>query len=148
MVWRKDYRSDSGGPGRQRGGLGQVMEIASREDAAFGIHAVFERVIHPARGRDGGQPGANGHLHLASGETLKSKGFQVVPPGDRLIVEMPGGGGYGDPLSRDPERVADDVRNGLVSREAAERDYGVVVQEDYGVDEVETSRLRSQSKEA
>jgi N-methylhydantoinase B len=109
---------------------------------------VFERVIHPARGRDGGHSGANGRLCLASGETLKSKGFQVVPRGDRLIVEMPGGGGYGDPLNRDPKRVADDVRNGLVSREAAERDYGVVVREDYGVDEVETSRLRSQSKEA
>ena len=146
VIWRKDYRSDSGGPGRQRGGLGQVMEIASREDAAFGIHAVFERVVHPPRGRDGGQSGANGRLRLASGENLKSKGFQVIPPGDRLIVEMPGGGGYGDPLSRDPERVANDVRNGLVSRKAAARDYGVAVRDDDDVDEAETARLRSQPK--
>jgi N-methylhydantoinase B len=124
------------------------MEISSREDAAFGIHAVFERVVYPPRGRDAGQPGANGHIRLASGARLRSKGFQVVPAGDRLIVEMPGGGGYGEPLGRDPERVADDVRNGLVSREAAARDYGVAVREDHCVDEDETARLRAKPKEA
>jgi N-methylhydantoinase B len=144
VVWRKDYRPDSGGPGRQRGGLGQIMEIASRENAAFGIHAVFERVKYPPRGRDQGEPGARGQLRLASGKTLKSKGFQVVPAGDRLIVEMPGGGGYGEPSARAPERVADDVRNGLVSREAAERDYRVVLQPDGRVDADATASLRSQ----
>jgi N-methylhydantoinase B len=142
VVWRKDYRPDSGGPGRQRGGLGQIMEISSREDAAFGIHAVFERVKHPARGRDNGQPGANGRLHLASGTTLKSKGFQVIPTGERLIVEMPGGGGYGEPSGRDPERVALDVRNGLVSRASAERDYKVVLRADFSVDKAATAALR------
>lgn len=142
VVWRKDYRPDSGGPGRQRGGLGQIMELSSREQAAFGIHAVFERVQYPARGRDNGQPGASGHLHLASGATLKSKGFQVIPAGERLIVEMPGGGGYGEPATRDPERVALDVRNGLVSRESAERDYKVVLRTDFSVDKAATAALR------
>lgn len=148
VVWRKDYRPDSGGPGRQRGGLGQIMEISSRESAAFGIHAVFERVTYPARGRDQGAPGANGRVYLASGTTLKSKGFQVVPAGDRLIVEMPGGGGYGEPSTRSPERVAEDVRNGLVSREAAARDYHVALHPDGRVDEGATARLRKATNES
>jgi N-methylhydantoinase B len=118
------------------------MEISSREQAAFGIHAVFERVTHPARGRDNGQPGANGRLHLASGATLKSKGFQVIATGEHLIVEMPGGGGYGEPSQRDPERVATDVRNGLVSRTSAERDYKVILRADYSVDQAATAALR------
>jgi N-methylhydantoinase B len=142
VIWRKDYRPDSGGPGRQRGGLGQIMEISSREQAAFGIHAVFERVKHPARGRDNGLPGASGRLYLASGVALKSKGFQVIPAGERLIVEMPGGGGYGEPSTRNPQRVARDVRNGLVSRESAERDYKVVLRDDFSVDEAATTALR------
>ena len=67
VIWRKELRQDSGGAGRQRGGLGQVMEIASREDAAFGIFARFERVKYPARGRHGGGAGQAGRLSLASG---------------------------------------------------------------------------------
>ncbi len=143
VVWRKDYRPDSGGPGRQRGGLGQIMEITSREQAAFGIHAVFERVKHPARGRDNGQPGATGRVHLASGTTLKSKGFQVIPAGERLIVEMPGGGGYGDATKRNPAQVAADVRSGLVSCEAAKRYYKVVVRPDFSIDEEATAALKT-----
>ncbi len=142
VFWRKDFREDSGGAGCQRGGLGQVMIISNREKAPFGIFARYERVHFPPRGRDGGANGANGRLSLASGTILRNKGFQVVPEGDRLVVEMPGGGGYGDPASRDPARVAADVRNGLVSREAAERDYRVVLTADFEVDDVETARLR------
>ncbi len=74
VIWRKELRQDSGGVGRQRGGLGQVMEIASREDAAFGIFARFERVKYPARGRHGGGSGQAGRLSLASGAELKPKG--------------------------------------------------------------------------
>ena len=123
VVWRKELRQDSGGPGRQRGGLGQIMEIGSREHAPFGIFAGFERVKFPARGRKGGGPGALGRISLASGETLKPKGLQIVPPGDRLIIEMPGGGGLGDPIARDPEALARDLRLGYLSPEAATRDY-------------------------
>src|SRR5580704_14016895 len=93
VIWRKELRQDSGGAGRQRGGLGQIMEIGSREDAAFGLFASFERVKYPARGRSGGGSGATGSVRLASGKELGSKGLQVVPAGDRLVVEMPGGGG-------------------------------------------------------
>ncbi len=143
VIWRKDLRADSGGAGAQRGGLGQVMEITSREEAPFGIFASFERVVYPARGRDGGAPGANGRLHLESGTELRSKGFQTIPTGDRLIVEMPGGGGYGDPKARDPEEVATDVRLGLVSVEAAAADYGVVLTADGSVDKPATEAQRA-----
>jgi N-methylhydantoinase B len=84
----------------------------------------------------------NGRVRLASGTELRAKGRQQVPGGDRLIMEMPGGGGFGNPLARDAERVRDDVVNELVSREAAERDYGVVLTADGAVDEKATNRLR------
>jgi N-methylhydantoinase B len=101
------------------------MEIGSREDAAFGIFARFERVAHPARGRHGGGDGGAGRLSLRSGAVLKAKGLGVVPPGDRLVVEMPGGGGMGPACERDPAAVRRDVRLGYLSREAALRDYGM-----------------------
>jgi N-methylhydantoinase B len=100
------------------------MEIGSREDAAFGIFARFERVKYPARGRNGGGPGQPGRLSLKSGADLKPKGLAVVPPGDRLVVEMPGGGGMGPPRERDTAAIERDVRLGYVSREAVDRDYG------------------------
>src|SRR5690348_6244344 len=100
------------------------MEIGSREDAAFGIFARFERVKYPARGRHGGGPGGAGRLSLKSGVELKPKGLAVVPPGDRLLVEMPGGGGMGPANERDPQAVRRDVRLGYVSRDAAEAQYG------------------------
>ena len=142
IVWRKEYRQDSGGPGRTRGGVGQVMEIGGAEDAPFSVFAMFDRVRNPARGRDGGGPGAAGRVSLASGKRLRPKGQQTIPPGERLLLEMPGGGGLGDPKARDPERVKEDVRNGLVSAQAAERDYGVILATDGSVDDEATLRAR------
>ncbi len=142
VVWRKDYRADSGGAGAQRGGLGQTMVLSNRENAPFGIFASFERVHFPARGRDGGGSGATGRLRLETGAELKNKGFQIIPREDQLIVEMPGGGGYGNPFDRDPDKVLSDVVNGLVSADAAERDYGVVVI-DGAVDTQKTRAVRA-----
>jgi N-methylhydantoinase B len=124
VIWTKEYREDSGGAGAQRGGLGQVMEVEHRHGAPFGIFATFERVKYPARGRDGGGNGAKGRLSLANGTEMKGKGFQVIPAGERLVVEMPGGGGYGPAAARDPEALARDVERGLVSEAAAESQYG------------------------
>jgi N-methylhydantoinase B len=124
VIWRKELRQDSGGAGQYRGGLGQIMEVSSREDAAFGIFAGFERVKFPARGRNGGGAGQRGALSLKSGVELKPKGLQVVPSGDRLVIEMPGGGGMGPATERNPESVQRDVRLGYLSPEAAKRDYG------------------------
>jgi N-methylhydantoinase B len=124
VIWRKELRQDSGGAGQYRGGLGQIMEISSREDAAFGLFAGFERVNFPARGRNGGGPGQCGSVSLKSGVELKPKGLQVVPPGERLVIEMPGGGGMGRPADRDAEAIRRDIRLGYLSPEAAKRDYG------------------------
>ena len=125
VIWRKELRQDSGGAGKYRGGLGQIMEVSSREDAAFGIFAGFERVKFPARGRNGGGPGERGAVSLKSGAELKPKGLQVVPSGERLVIEMPGGGGMGHAAERDPDAVRRDVRLGYLSPEAAKRDYGI-----------------------
>ena len=105
------------------------MEITHAEGAPFAISAMFDRVKYPPRGRDGGGPGEVGHVRLASGLEMRAKGRQPIPAGERLILEMPGGGGLGDPQARPREQVAEDVRNGLVSPQAAQRDYGVALDE-------------------
>ena len=121
VIWKKEYRAGSGGAGAQRGGLGQVMEVEHRHGEPFGIFATFERVHFPARGREGGGPGAAGRLGLANGTVFRGKGFQVVPAGERLVVEMPGGGGYGPPAARDPAKAARDLALGLVAEEKSPR---------------------------
>jgi N-methylhydantoinase B len=144
VVWKKEYREDSGGPGRFRGGLGQVMEIENREGAPFAISSMFDRVKHPARGRQGGAPGVRGEMYLAhGGQRLKAKGRQAVPAGERLVMAMPGGGGYGAAFERDPGRVREDVIDGLVSRDAALRDYGVALTDTLDVDAAATTRARA-----
>jgi len=122
------------------------MEIGSREDAPFAIFARFQRVDFPARGRNGGQDGAAGIVRLGSGAMLKSRGNQVIPKGDRLIVEMPGGGGLGNAAERDPAMVAEDLRNGFISRASAREIYKVVVHDDFSVDMDGTSSLRGRSR--
>jgi len=143
VIWSKEYRTDSGGAGEHRGGLGQVMEIGSAEGMPFGISPTFDRVVYPARGRLGGQPGAAGRIELVSGQTLPPKAHSSVPAGERLRVSMPGGGGYGDPHKRPVQRVAADVARGLVSKESARDHYGVALAEDGSVDEAETAKLRT-----
>lgn len=123
VIWKRELRQDSGGAGRRRGGLGQVMEVGSREDAPFALFARFQRVDFPPRGRAGGRDGAAGTVELLSGAPIKSRGTQVIPAGDRLVVRMPGGGGIGDPAERDPALVARDVANGYISAGAAREFY-------------------------
>jgi N-methylhydantoinase B len=128
MFWRKEFRPDSGGAGRQRGGLGQIMEIQNRDDAPFELLAAFDRIEYPPRGRDGGEDGAAGYVGLGNGQALRGKGLQVIPPGERLVVLTPGGGGLGQPGERDPARVAADLGNELISAETAAR-HGAVAAE-------------------
>ena len=115
VYWRKEFRPDSGGAGEFRGGLGQIMEISNQEPVPMIIGATFDRIANPARGFGGGKSALGGRLHLKSGVELAGKGRQIVPAGDRVIVETPGGGGYGDPARRDPAAIARDIRNGLVT---------------------------------
>jgi N-methylhydantoinase B len=103
----------------------------------------FERVSNPARGRDGGGTGALGRVTLVSGRPIGPKGRQSVPSGDFIRLELPGGGGFGNAGERDPEQVALDVADGLISREMAESDYRVVLGADGVIDSARTARLRA-----
>ncbi len=123
IIWKKEYRPDSGGAGRLRGGLGQTLEFAHARGDAFAVSKMFDRIKHPARGRDGGHDGGKGAARLDDDAPMRGMGREVVPAGRRLIVETPGGGGIGDPADRDPERVKEDVRAGFVSIKAAKSAY-------------------------
>ena len=126
IFWRKELRPDSAGPGATRGGFGQIMKIGAKGDAEFAVNAIFDRVANPPKGRFGGGEGAAGWVGMddPNGTVLRTKGFQVVPKGRHLLLKLPGGGGMGEPARRDPALVAPDVADGLLTREAAKRDYG------------------------
>ncbi len=126
IFWKKELRSGSGGAGRTQGGHGQIIEMESGVGRPWDILAAFDRIAHPARGRDGGQNGAAGYVGLKSGQTFRGKGFQEVPSGDRLVVLTPGGGGIGAPGERKSERVARDLADELVSADTAREIYGHV----------------------
>ena len=115
VFWRKELRTDSGGDGQYRGGLGQVLEIESAIDEDFEILAAFDRIDHPARGRGGGAAGAPGLVQLNSGQRLRGKGAQTIPRGDRLVIHTPGGGGFGDPTERARLSMQRDVIDELTS---------------------------------
>ncbi len=102
----------------------------------------FERINNPARGRDGGGLGAPGRVTLVSGKPIRSKGRQTISGGDCIRLELPGGGGFGDPAERDPDQVAADVADGLYTGEIAARDYRVALLADGAVDRAATARLR------
>lgn len=114
IFWRKEYRPGSGGAGRQRGGLGQVMEIASRIGQPFELLAAFDRIRFPPRGALGGENGGAGRAYLSTGGELAGKGTQPIAPDQHLILETPGGGGLGPPDQRDPAAIARDKREELL----------------------------------
>ncbi len=124
IFWRKEYIPDSGGPGEFRGGLGQVMEISHASGEPFAVSKMFERVRNPARGRAGGHDGALGRVHVPRLGPLRAKGREVVPPGHRIVLATPGGGGLGDPRRRARELVREDVLDGYVTAASATKDYG------------------------
>jgi N-methylhydantoinase B len=128
VFWKKELRPDSAGAGRFRGGLGQTIEIGSVDGQPFAVSiGTCERMRFAARGRDGGAAGACGRVGLASGEIFADKRRHVIPPGEILRLELPGGGGHGDASQRDPAAIHRDIRMGFVSPEAARHDYGDAV---------------------
>ena len=139
-VWRKEYRVDSGGAGKFRGGLGQVMEISNAEGAPFALSSMFDRVKHAPRGRAGGLSGACGTVGLKSGRILPAKGRTQIPANEHLVLEMPGGGGHGIPSSRETKHIEADLRDELITRAHAEQDYGVSVSSDGSVTRSVASR--------
>ena len=116
---------DSGGAGQFRGGLGQVMEIGTRTGHAFDLSAMFDRVDHPARGRDGGGDGAPTTLARSDASSMKGKGRQAVPDGQTVHLAFPGGGGIGHARDRDRAAVRRDLRLGYISDDAARKVYGL-----------------------
>ncbi len=146
VVWKKELRPDSGGAGAARGGLGQTVEVGTRDGAPFAVFAMFDRVDNPARGRMAGDGGAPGRVARADGTPLRAKGRQIIPTGDRLRIDLPGGGGHGDPLARPAEAVAADVAEGYVSPAAADTDYGVVLDAAGAVDAPATAAARAKRR--
>lgn len=124
VVWRKELRQGSGGAGRQRGGLGQSIEIEAAAGYELYFNAMFDRVGNPARGRAGGMNGSAGAVRLDDGTVLRGKGRQQVPASRRLLLDLPGGGGFGPSAERDPALVRSDVAAGYVSADQAAHDYG------------------------
>jgi N-methylhydantoinase B len=118
IFWQKQLRPGSGGAGRSRGGLGQIIEIESGIGEPFELLAAFDRIDFPARGRSGGEPGAAGAVTIKGGRRLKGKGTQTVQAGERLVVMTPGGGGWGAPEARDARLIAADVREERVPKSA------------------------------
>lgn len=137
---------DSGGAGKYRGSNGLLREIEFLTEAQLTVRAT-DRCLIPPRGAAGGRAGKGGAWVVNQGQpgeiTLPSKKTNhVVQAGDVLTATVSGGGGYGDPLERDPALVARDVRIGMVTRKAAAETYGVAIDPDGAIDKAATARLR------
>ena len=125
IIWRKELRPDSGGAGQYRGGLGQYMEVGATTGHEFDFSAMFDRVHHPARGRQGGQNGAPTSIAQDDGSVMQGKGKQFVAEGRRVMLALPGGAGYGPASARDPALIKRDLARGYISAKAARDDYGL-----------------------
>jgi N-methylhydantoinase B len=148
-VVQYEFWPDSGGAGEWRGGMGTIYRW--RVDAP-GIPAAHfgggNRSATAPFGLEGGLPAPHHRLYLrqAAGEVIEvdTESFYMLDENDVYEIYESGGGGYGDPKRRPVEKVRADVRDGLVSVEAARELYGVVVDpRTFEVDAVETARLRS-----
>ena len=148
LVISRSLRQDSGGPGTNRGGLGMATHVRNLIEGRWTL-ADTGRKAYPPWGLWGGKPGApSDHLLRLPGET----DFQSVdvvrhfaPKDAEAMIVTAGGGGWGDPLDRDPERVLHDVIEEYVSLRAARKEYGVVIDPDsLEIDRQATDRLRAE----
>jgi len=118
IIWRKEFRPGSGGAGASRGGLGQVLEFAHSEGEAFAVSKMFDRIVHPPRGRQGGGSGMAAEVYEqrpdGSRKLLRGMGREVIAAGASMVLKTAGGGGLGAPGLRDPAASAADKRNGLL----------------------------------
>lgn len=151
IYLKKELMPDSGGPGRNRGGLGQEFEfivadgdLGPQGPMVVGIRGSGRKPDspYPVFGRLGGGVGRGEHLTL-NGVEIPHGPQQALAPGDRLSMGLPGGGGFGNPLERAPERVARDVELGYVTPKAALDDYGVVADASGKIDMAATKKRRA-----
>jgi N-methylhydantoinase B len=149
-LTRFELIEDSGGAGQFRGGLGIRREYLNLADARFSIRSMKHTI--PPNGSTGGKTGRTGDIWI-NPDTDQAKRLPTryadypLREGDIFRLDTPGGGGYGDPLAREPDRVLADVGQGYVSIEAAERDYGVVIdQARWAVDQTATAKRRAKMK--
>jgi N-methylhydantoinase B len=146
-IERYGFAPDTGGPGRYRGGLGILREYRLlADDVYFGVRS--DKSFHPPHGLFGGQAGAPAVnlIRSATGErTLPPMPMQPITlqVGDVYRHVMAGGGGFGDPLERDPESVRADVLDGKVTVEHAREAYGVILGDHVEVDAQATRSLRA-----
>ena len=153
IVENRELLADSGGPGRMKGGIGQreVFRVPDDKYAPIppvnlGIQA--GRHIHPPEGLFGGKPGAKAQF-LVNGVSGNPFGLTQLKPGDVVTIDAAGGGGCGNPLEREPERVESDVMEGYVSLEKAREDYGVIINpKTMKVDEEATRKVRNTLRKA
>ena len=155
VMKRRELRADSGGAGTWRGGLGQLTEFTRRGEGRWSVSSIADRTAYPAPGLLGGQPGATGEVTLGDGTRLNAKALKDLKPGEVVHVNLPGGGGYGDPMKRDIEKVRWDVIEGYITPEEAEKNYGVAIRcngkpdelvklpESWISDQENTAKLRS-----
>jgi N-methylhydantoinase B len=147
-VERSELRCDSGGEGTTRGGLGLRRELRLLEgESRYSV--LSDRAVLPPFGVAGAGPAAPVKV------SLRRDGAEVefatpgkvtgvaISAGDIVVMQSAGGGGYGDPLAREPDRVCDDVRAGYVSPERARLGYGVVLAPSGEVDVVATRAERA-----
>jgi N-methylhydantoinase B len=147
-------RENSGGAGSHRGGFGAVIELElSRGEAMASF--IGDRGRFGPPGMLGGGPGAKCEVtiyrqgkkyippHLTKDERVLLRGRVSIQKGDVVQLKTPGGGGYGEPLSRDPTLVRRDVLRGYISRRVAKRDYGVIMR-GKRVDWAATAALRAE----
>jgi N-methylhydantoinase B len=149
MFTQWALRPDSGGPGRHRGGLGAIYEIEVLAEGGADVFLIGERGKYPPFGVNGGGSAAlNRFIYdTDAGKTtppLVSKITDVkIRRGQKVRLETPGGGGFGDPSSREISQVVRDVKLGYVTRLAAQRDYKVVLRDDGSADRDATAKARA-----
>ncbi|HEU4351149.1 MAG TPA: hydantoinase B/oxoprolinase family protein [Burkholderiales bacterium] len=130
IVERRELIADSGGAGKQRGALGR-REVFRVPDAAYAPRPPVNMALQsgrfrmPPEGLFGGKPGARARF-LVNGKPGNPYGLTQLKPGDTVVMDSAGGGGYGDPRCRSREALARDVREGKVTADSAQRDYGCV----------------------
>jgi len=148
IVEKRELLADSGGPGRNKGGLGKRIVFRVPDDAYAPLPPVnlgmqAGRFIYPPEGLFGGKPGARAQF-LVNGKPGNPYGLTQLKPGDVVSIDAAGAGGYGNPLEREPERVEEDVMNGYVSLKSAKKEYGVILNpETMKVDKRATHKLRA-----